>query len=110
MKVLKVLKILNTKTAAGNGSSSREDTTTAEGSGSSSGEDTTTTAGHELSSEKDTTTTLGNGRNREIEIIEEPLSCSFPDYYCNPTAPDLIRKVEDVPVTSAKECQDLCKR
>ena len=38
------------------------------------------------------------------------LSCTFPDYYCNPTAPDLIRKVEDVSVNSAKECQDLCKR
>ena len=38
------------------------------------------------------------------------LICTFPDHYCNPTAPDLIRKVEDVSVNSAKECQDLCKR
>ena len=43
-------------------------------------------------------------------VTEAPLSCTFPDHYCNPTAPDLIRKVEDVTVNSAKECQDLCKR
>ena len=54
----------------------------------------------------ETTTTT----TTEEIVTEEPLSCSFPDYYCNPTAPDLIRKVEDVSVNSAKECQDLCKR
>ena len=43
-------------------------------------------------------------------VTEESLSCTFPDHYCNPTAPDLIRKVEDVTVNSAKECHDLCKR
>ena len=96
------IKILYTTTAAGIGSSSRD----AAGNRSSSGEDTITTAGNGSSSREDTTTTT----TEETEIIEEPLSCSFPDYYCNPTAPDLIRKVEDVSVNSAKECQDLCKR
>ena len=59
-----------------------------------------------------TTTTVETTTTTTTEeiVTEEPLSCSFPDYYCNPTAPDLIRKVEDVPVNSAKECQDLCKR
>ena len=44
------------------------------------------------------------------EIPEQPLSCTYPDHYCNPTALDLIRKVEDVVVETAGECQALCKR
>ena len=76
-------------------------TTTEEAVTSTTAEDAVTPTTTE---ETATTTTT------EEIVTEEPLSCSFPDYYCNPTAPDLIRKVEDVPVNSAKECQDLCKR
>ena len=36
------------------------------------------------------------------------LKCTFPDHYCNPTAPDLIRKVEHEAVTSAYDCKRLC--
>ena len=73
-----------------------------------------TTIGETATTEKTTSTTTteetATTTTTEEIVTEEPLSCSFPDYYCNPTAPDLIRKVEDVPVNSAKECQDLCKR
>ena len=76
-------------------------TTTEEAVTSTTAEDAVTFTTTE---ETATTTTT------EEIVTEEPLSCSFPDHYCNPTAPDLIRKVEDVPVNSAKECEDLCKR
>ena len=46
----------------------------------------------------------------DIGISEQPLSCTYPDHYCNPTALDMIRKVEDVVVDTAGECQELCKR
>ena len=73
-----------------------------------------TTIGETATTEKTTSTTTteetATTTTTEEIVTEEPLSCSFPDYYCNPTAPDLIRKVEDVQVNSAKECQDLCKR
>ena len=39
-----------------------------------------------------------------------PLRCTFPDHYCNPTANDLIKKVEDVTITSASHCLELCRR
>ena len=76
-------------------------TTTEEAVTSTTAEDAVTFTTTE---ETATTTTT------EEIVTEEPLSCSFPDHYCNPTAPDLIRKVEDIPVNSAKECEDLCKR
>ena len=38
------------------------------------------------------------------------LKCTFPDHYCNPTAPDLIRKVEHEAVTSAYDCKVLCSQ
>ena len=38
------------------------------------------------------------------------LSCTYPDHYCNPTAGDLIRKVEDTAVRTAEECDQLCRR
>ena len=38
------------------------------------------------------------------------LKCTFPDHYCNPTAPDLIRKVEHEAVTSAYDCKNLCSQ
>ena len=67
-------------------------TTTEEAVTSTTAEDAVTFTTTE---ETATTTTT------EEIVTEEPLSCSFPDHYCNPTAPDLIRKVEDVPVNSA---------
>ena len=36
------------------------------------------------------------------------LKCTFPDHYCNPTAEDLIRKVEDQTITDAAHCKRLC--
>ena len=36
-------------------------------------------------------------------------SCTYPDYYCNPTGLDLIRKVENIGVDNASECLALCK-
>ena len=36
-------------------------------------------------------------------------TCTYPDYYCNPTGPDLIRKVENIGVDNASECLALCK-
>ena len=38
------------------------------------------------------------------------LTCTYPDHYCNPTAGDLLRKVEDTAVRTAEECAELCKR
>ena len=73
-------------------------------------EKTTSTTTTEETATTTTTEETATTTTTEEIVTEEPLSCSFPDYYCNPTAPDLIRKVEDVPVNSAKECQDLCKR
>ena len=36
-------------------------------------------------------------------------TCTYPDYYCNPTGLDLIRKVENIGVNDASECLALCK-
>ena len=93
----------DTTTSREDTTNSGEDTSTRRTTGSSSGEDTTTGRTTGLSSGEDTTTT-------EDIVPEPPLDCTFPDHYCNPTANDLIKKVEDVSVNSAKECQDLCKR
>ena len=36
-------------------------------------------------------------------------TCTYPDHYCNPTAPDLIQKVEDIVIENVWECLALCK-
>ena len=36
-------------------------------------------------------------------------NCSFPDFFCNPTADDLLYKVEET-VNTAEECNDICKK
>lgn len=36
------------------------------------------------------------------------MNCSYQDHYCNPSAFDLITKVEDVDVRDAMECRQLC--
>ena len=36
-------------------------------------------------------------------------SCTYPDYYCNPTGHDLIQKAEHVGIENARECLELCK-
>ena len=36
-------------------------------------------------------------------------TCTYPDHYCNPTAPDLIKKVEDIVIENVWECVALCK-
>ena len=36
-------------------------------------------------------------------------TCTYPDYYCNPTGLDLIRKVENIGVGDASKCLELCK-
>ena len=46
--------------------------------------------------------------NNETSHVVNP-SCTYPDYYCNPTGPDLIRKVENIGVDDASECLALCK-
>ena len=52
----------------------------------------------------------GNYGNYGNNIQANNLSCTYPDHYCNPTATDLIRKVEDTTVQSVGECSELCKR
>ena len=85
-------------------------TTTEEAVTSTTVEDAVTSRTTEETAITTTTEETATTTTTEEIVTEEPLSCSFPDHYCNPTAPDLIRKVEDVPVNSAKECEDLCKR
>ena len=36
------------------------------------------------------------------------MNCTLTDYFCNPSAADLLEKIEDREVRSAKECHDLC--
>ena len=36
-------------------------------------------------------------------------TCTYPDHYCNPTAPDLIKKVEDIVIENVWECLAVCK-
>ena len=36
-------------------------------------------------------------------------TCTYPDYYCNPTGHDLIQKAEHVGIENARECLELCK-
>ena len=52
----------------------------------------------------------GNYGNVSYPDYGNNLSCTYPDHYCNPTANDLIRKVEDSAVQSVEECSQLCKR
>ena len=35
-------------------------------------------------------------------------NCSFPDYFCNPSAANLIDKIEDKAVLTAQECHKSC--
>ena len=46
--------------------------------------------------------------NNESSHVVNP-TCTYPDFYCNPTGPDLIRKVENIGVDNASECLALCK-
>ena len=36
------------------------------------------------------------------------MNCTLMDYFCNPSAADLVEKIEDKEVHSAKECHDIC--
>ena len=47
--------------------------------------------------------------NNETSHVVNP-TCTYPDYYCNPTGPDLIRKAEHVGIKNARECLELCKQ
>ena len=47
--------------------------------------------------------------NNETSHVVNP-TCTYPDYYCNPTGPDLIRKAEHVGIDNAGECLELCKQ
>ena len=47
--------------------------------------------------------------NNETSHVVNP-SCTYPDYYCNPTGPDLIRKAEHVSIDNARDCLELCKQ
>jgi len=54
---------------------------------------------------------FSNKRKRSVqkEKQQDPLNnCSFPDHYCNPTAVDLIDKIEDQVVTSPQQCRKIC--
>ena len=42
--------------------------------------------------------------------VHHHINCSYQDHYCNPSAFDLITKVEDVDVKNAMECRELCLR
>ena len=46
--------------------------------------------------------------HNETRHVVNP-TCTYPDYYCNPTGHDLIRKVENTGVDDASECLALCK-
>ena len=49
--------------------------------------------------------------NNALNIINDtnPSRCTYPDHYCNPTAMDLIQKVEDRTIQDVEECIDLCQ-
>ena len=37
-------------------------------------------------------------------------NCTYPDYYCNPTANNLIKKVDNIPIQDASTCSDICNK
>ena len=90
-----------TTEAAETPASGEETTTAAETT--ASGEETTTAAEATTTTAAEATTTAG------VSSAATGPSCAYPDHYCNPTANDLIRKVEDEPITSAKHCEGRCK-
>ena len=49
--------------------------------------------------------------NNALNIINDtnPSRCTYPDHYCNPTAMDLIQKVEDITIEDVEECIVLCQ-
>merc|ERR1719153_92732 len=51
-------------------------------------------------------------KNMESEVVslvpEEYLNCTITDYYCNPSGDDLIERVNDPNIMSAKDCHDVC--
>ena len=57
-----------------------------------------------------TSTQNSGGNSGNTGNTAQNLKCTFPDHYCNPTAPDLIRKVEHQAVTSAYDCKTLCSQ
>ena len=69
--------------------------------------------GYETGSETESET----AKSSKYETEDEPetvyesgsKSCIIPAYFCNPSAADMIKKV-DQEVNSAKECQNICKQ
>ena len=49
--------------------------------------------------------------NNALNIINDtnPSRCTYPDHYCNPTAMDLIQKVEHRTIQDVEECIELCQ-
>ena len=68
-----------------------------------------TTEAAETTASGEETTTAAEATTTGASSAATGPSCAYPDHYCNPTANDLIRKVEDEPITSAKHCEDRCK-
>ena len=43
-----------------------------------------------------------------FQVSHGHMNCTLTDYFCNPSASDLVEKIEDKEVHSAKECHDIC--
>ena len=63
------------------------------------------------SSKYETETESEPAKSSKYETVNESgiKSCIIPAYFCNPSAADMIKKV-DQEVNSAKECQNICKQ
>ena len=71
---------------------------------------TSTQASNSGSNSGNTGGNTGGNPGSNTGNTAQNLKCTFPDHYCNPTAPDLIRKVEHEAVTSAYDCKNLCSQ
>jgi len=61
--------------------------------------------------QKPETTKETNASNKTLPAKQtHRINCTFPNHFCNPTAADLIDKIEDEVVTSAQQCSDICRR
>ena len=91
--------------AAGNAAAIPPTTTMSSTSTQNSGSNSGNAGGNTGNTGGNTGGNKGNTGN-----TAQNLKCTFPDHYCNPTAPDLIRKVEHQAVTSAYDCKTLCSQ
>lgn len=52
---------------------------------------------------------LNTGADQQKPQADQ-INCTLTDYFCNPTGADLIERVADRVIKSAKQCHDICKK